>query len=121
MNSNRPRPLAGGRLFVHMGSGRSDLSQFGVLAERRGIEGGSQEGPVNRSLIVPYPHESPGRIRYDSVCKTAAKIVNIVKVEHTLPLRDGVCSTNAQIRDGSSYLVIRKSGTTVTPHLYSLE
>ena len=76
---------------------------------------------VNRSLIVPYPHESPGRIRYDSVCKTAAKIVNIVKVEHTLPLRDGVCSTNAQIRDGSSYLVIRKSGTTVTPHLYSLE
>ena len=42
---------------------------------------------VNRSLIVPYPHESPGRIRYDSVCKTAAKIVNIVKVEHTLPLR----------------------------------
>lgn len=39
---------------------------------------------VNRSLIVPYPHESPGRIRYDSVCKTAAKIVNIVKVEHTL-------------------------------------
>lgn len=76
---------------------------------------------VNRSLIVPYPHESPGRIRYDSVCKTAAKIVNIVKVEHTLPLRDGICSTNAQIRDGSSYLVIRKSGTTVTPHLYSLE
>ena len=76
---------------------------------------------VNRSLIVPYPHESPGRIRYDSVCKTAAKTVNIVKVEHTLPLRDGVCSTNAQIRDGSSYLVIRKSGTTVTPHLYSLE
>ena len=76
---------------------------------------------VNRSLIVPYPHESPGRIRYDSVCKTAAKIVNIVKVAHTLPLRDGVCSTNAQIRDGSSYLVIRKSGTTVTPHLYSLE
>ena len=73
---------------------------------------------VNRSLIVPYPHESPGRIRYDSVCKTA---VNIVKVEHTLPLRDGVCPTNAQIRDGSSYLVIRKSGTTVTPHLYSLE
>ena len=60
-------------------------------------------------------------IRYDSVCKTAAKIVNIVKVEHTLPLRDGVCSTNAQTRDGSSYLVIRKSGTTVTPHLYSLE
>lgn len=78
-------------------------------------------GSSCRSLIVPYPHESPGRIRYDSVCKTAAKIVNIVKVEHTLPLRDGVCSTNAQIRDGSSYLVIRKSGTTVTPHLYSLE
>ena len=46
MNSNRPRPLARGRLFVHMGSGRSDLSQFGVLAERRGIEGGSQEGPL---------------------------------------------------------------------------
>lgn len=57
MNSNRPRPLAGGRLFVHMGSGRSDLSQFGVLAERRGIEGGSQEGPVNRSLIVHYPEK----------------------------------------------------------------
>ena len=76
---------------------------------------------VNRSLIVPYPHESPGRIRYDSVCKTAAQVVNIVKVEHTLPLRDGVCSTNAQIRDGNIYLVIRKSGTTVTPHLYSLE
>lgn len=52
MNSNRPRPLAGGRLFVHMGSGRSDLSQFGVLAERRGIEGGSQE-----SLIVHYPEK----------------------------------------------------------------
>lgn len=34
------------RLFVHMGSGRSDLSQFGVLAERRGIEGGAQEGPL---------------------------------------------------------------------------
>ena len=44
--SYAPRPLAGGRLFVHMGSGRSDLSQFGVLAERRGIEGGSQEGPL---------------------------------------------------------------------------
>lgn len=57
MNSNRPRPLAGGRLFVHMGSGRSDLSQFGVLAERRGIEGGSQEGPVNRFLIVHYPEK----------------------------------------------------------------
>ena len=76
---------------------------------------------VNRSLIVPYPHESPGRIRYDSACKTAAQVVNILKVEHTLPLRDGVCSTNAQIRDGNIYLVIRKSGTTVTPHLYSLE
>lgn len=40
-----------------MGSGRSDLSQFGVLAERRGIEGGSQEGPVNRSIIVHYPEK----------------------------------------------------------------
>ena len=58
---------------------------------------------------------------YDSACKTAAQVVNILKVEHTLPLRDGVCSTNAQIRDGNIYLVIRKSGTTVTPHLYSLE
>ena len=37
---------------------------------------------------------------YDSACKTAAQVVNILKVEHTLPLRDGVCSTNAQIRDG---------------------
>ena len=58
---------------------------------------------------------------YDSARKTAAQVVNILKVEHTLPLRDGVCSTNAQIRDGNIYLVIRKSGTTVTPHLYSLE
>ena len=58
---------------------------------------------------------------YDSACKTAAQVVNILKVEHTLPLRDGVCSTNAQIRDGNIYLVIRKSGTTVTPHLYSLD
>ena len=64
---------------------------------------------------------SPGRMLYDSACKTAAQVVNILKVEHTLPLRDGVCSTNAQIRDGNIYLVIRKSGTTVTPHLYSLE
>ena len=41
-------PSAFGRraVVVHMGSGSSDLSQFGVLAERRGIEGGPQEGSL---------------------------------------------------------------------------
>lgn len=58
---------------------------------------------------------------YDSACKTAAQVVNILKVEHTLPLRDGVCSTNVQIKDGSNYLAIRESETTLIPHLYSLE
>ena len=53
----QPPSAFGRRAVVHMGSGRSDLSQFGVLAERRGIEGGSQEGPVNRSLIVHYPEK----------------------------------------------------------------
>ena len=41
-------PSAFGRRAVVCSYGirQKDLSQFGVLAERRGIEGGSQEGPL---------------------------------------------------------------------------